>query len=164
MARRVVELAAIAGQSVELRVLEPGPRPARTGDVGAGLDELVEAKLLTEVGGVRPAYQFAHAIVHDTVEASVPVLGPGPACTGGWPRPTRPPTRPTGGRCWPSWPVTSRARRPLGTSAKAVYYLRRAASQALRSVAYEEAIGHLEVALQLDPAGGGPGRHPARPG
>ncbi len=36
--------------------------------------------------------------------------------------------------------------------AKAVYYSRRAAAQAMRSVAYDEAIAHLESALALSPA------------
>ncbi|MFN0026443.1 MAG: hypothetical protein ACKV2O_04540 [Acidimicrobiales bacterium] len=69
-ARRVLQAAATAGQRVELRVLQaalelPGA------DLGGGVDELLDAKLLVEVGGVMPTYQFAHAIMRDTVARSV---------------------------------------------------------------------------------------------
>ncbi len=41
----------------------------------------------------------------------------GHACTSTWPRRSRPPTRPTAGRCWPSWPATSpRPRRSAGST------------------------------------------------
>ncbi|MPY95829.1 MAG: AAA family ATPase, partial [Acidimicrobiia bacterium] len=70
-ARRLVELAAVAGQRVERQVLAIAAAQMGTGEVGDGLDELAEANLLSEVGGVLPTYQFVHAIVRGTVEQAI---------------------------------------------------------------------------------------------
>ena len=142
-ARRVVELAAVAGQRVELRVLALAADLPR-GELERRVDELVEAKLLTEVGGlgarlpVRPRHRARHrrgghrrrspgrrlhlavGRGHRDRLRGRPAAGAGRA---------GPPLRRRG---------AARRRR------KAVYYGRRAAAQALRSVAYDEAIGHLE--------------------
>ena len=77
VARRVVDLAAIAGMEVESAVLELAAGTdgltaarssrARRSSVGAGL--------LAAVGGARPAYRFSHAIVRDTVAMAVASSG-----------------------------------------------------------------------------------------
>ncbi len=66
-ARRPLELAAVAGQRVEFRVLALAAEMSAD-EVGAGLDELVDTGFLVEVGGRLPTYQFTHALVRDTVE------------------------------------------------------------------------------------------------
>ena len=66
-ARRLLELAAVAGQRVEFRVLSLASDMA-VDEVSAGLDELVDTGFLVEVGGRLPTYQFTHALVRDTVE------------------------------------------------------------------------------------------------
>ena len=66
-ARRPLELAAVAGQRVESRVLSlAAGLPAD--EVGLGLDELVDNGFLISVGGHLLTYQFVHALVRDTVE------------------------------------------------------------------------------------------------
>lgn len=148
-ARQVLQVAATAGQPVELRVLHAAVElPAA--DLGAGLDELLQAKLLVEVGGVLPIFQFAHAIVRDTVEQSVTAsvrahlhLRIAEAYEAVY----QADQRPVLARL--SHHFTKAA--ALGAMPKALYYLQRAAVQALRSGAYDEAIGHLDVALQLEP-------------
>ncbi len=148
-ARRVVQLAAIAGLRVELRILvDAVDLPAD--DVGASLDELVEAKLLHEIGGVAPMYQFAHAIVRDTVERSVPSSARARShlrLAEAYERVYEADRRPVLAPLARHFAGASGA----GATPKALYYLRRAGAQALRAVAYEEAIGHLQVALELGP-------------
>ena len=66
-ARRPLELAAVAGQRVESRVLSLAAEMPAT-MCGAGLDELVDNGFLVSVGGHLLTYQFIHALVRDTVE------------------------------------------------------------------------------------------------
>ncbi|MEY2553499.1 MAG: hypothetical protein QOC57_1359, partial [Ilumatobacteraceae bacterium] len=66
-ARRPLEVAAVAGQRVELRVLSLAVDMSAD-DVAAGLDELVDTGFVVEVHGLLPTYQFSHALVRDTVE------------------------------------------------------------------------------------------------
>jgi DNA-binding CsgD family transcriptional regulator/tetratricopeptide (TPR) repeat protein len=66
-ARRLLELAAAAGQRVEFPVLSLAAEMS-SDDVGAGLDELVDSGFLVNVGGHLLTYQFIHALVRDTVE------------------------------------------------------------------------------------------------
>src|SRR4051794_21491702 len=66
-ARRPLELAAVAGQRVESRVLSLATGMAAD-EVAAGLDELVDCGFLVVVGGHLLTYQFGHALVRDTVE------------------------------------------------------------------------------------------------
>ena len=107
----MIEVAAVAGQRVDLDVL------ARALDVAA--DELDAPARRAGVGGTaggrptRPAlvYRFEHSLVRETVEARRDA-----ACAAGaptWPSPRRwrRCTPPTAGRSSPSWPGTSRPRR-----------------------------------------------------
>jgi DNA-binding CsgD family transcriptional regulator len=66
-ARRPLELAAVAGQRVEFRVLLLAADMSAD-DVSAGLDELVDTGFVVRVGGLLLTYQFTHALVRDTVE------------------------------------------------------------------------------------------------
>lgn len=153
--RRILQLIALAGQRVELRVLHGATGPDDD-DVDAALDELTEANLLTEVGGALPVYQFAHAIVRDTVKGTIPASARARLHM----------------RIAESIELVYESdRRPvlaelarhyvaaagLGTAAKARYYARRASSQAMRSVAYDQAIDHLTSAFELAAAGSAEG-------
>jgi hypothetical protein len=150
-AQGVLELAAIAGQQVDRRVLEVAvDLPAD--EVGTGIDELVQAKMFVEVGGSLPVYLFAHAIVRETVAEAIP-------------RSTRARLHQRAGEAIES--VFEGDLRPVfaelaghfaaaatsGSTAKATDYARRAASQAVDLVAYDEAVSHLTVALQLSAPG-----------
>ncbi len=149
--RRLAELVAVAGQRVELRTLHAAADIPRT-DVTAGLDALATAGLLEAVDRPMLAYQFTHALVRDTVEAGVPAAARAQlhlrvaealeAIHEGDPRPA----------------LAELARHytaaaGLGVAPKAVYYCRRAADQAISSLAYEDALDHLRRALELTPRG-----------
>jgi DNA-binding CsgD family transcriptional regulator len=146
-ARRLVELAAIAGSRVEARVLDLACDLSAE-DVAAGLDELVDGGLLTEVGGLLVSYQFSHALVRDTVEDTIAPMARvqlhlriADALERAYESDRR-----------PILADLSRhfaAAASLGGGPKAVYYGRRAAVQAVRSVAYDEAFLHFESALGL---------------
>ena len=118
--------------------------PASTRSTTAGLLEAVERPML--------AYQFTHALVRDTVEAGVPAAARAQlhlrvaealeSIHEGDPRPA----------------LAELARHyseaaGLGVAPKAVYYCRRAAEQALASVAYEEALEHLRRAPRANADG-----------
>ena len=109
-ARHVVELMAIGGQRLPLRVVTVASDLAPEA-LDAGVDELVDARLLVEVGGTLPTYEFVHAIVRDSVAQTVRRRREF-ASTTGWQSPTSRCSRATGDRCSPSWRVTSRRRRP----------------------------------------------------
>lgn len=149
--RRLAELVAVAGQRVELRVLHMAADmpPA---DLTAGLDALATAGLLEAVDRPMLAYQFTHALVRDTVEAGIPAMARAQlhlrvaealeAIHEGDPRPA----------------LAELARHyteaaGMGVAPKAVYYCRRAAEQAIASLAYEDALDHLQRALELSPGG-----------
>jgi class 3 adenylate cyclase/DNA-binding CsgD family transcriptional regulator len=146
-ARSVGELASVAGHRTEERILR---RAADIGDdaFGAALDELVEANLLAESAGHHLAYAFPHALVRDTVEETV--------------------SRRARDRLHleiaDAFEIVFEAdRRPVladlarhfaagasfGGGPKAVYYGRRAAQQAIRSAAFEEAISYLLAAIAV---------------
>ena len=148
--RGVIELVAVAGQRVELRVLNTVEHSDEW--LTEGLDEDVEARLLTEVGGLQPTYEFVHAIVRDTVEEMI-----SPA--------TRARLHLKLGRATETTyaadprPVFALLARhfaggaALGGATQALYYSRKAAEQAMRSAAYDEAISHLLVAFELSEPG-----------
>jgi DNA-binding CsgD family transcriptional regulator/tetratricopeptide (TPR) repeat protein len=149
--RRLAELVAIAGAELELRVLRAAADLPQA-DVTAGVDALVAAGLLEAVERPHLAYRFTHALVRDTVVGEVPPaaraglhLRVGEALEAvheGDPRPV----------------LADLARHYLeaaavGPPAKAVYYGRRAADQAVASLAYTEAIVHLLAVQQLTAPG-----------
>ena len=122
------------------------------GDLAAAVDELVDAGLLTVTLGprltlpVRPRPRAGHG------------RGVGAA---GRPEPSAPgrrrghrdaSTRPTVGRCWPSWPGTSPPPPRSAPSTRPCTTAAGRPTQALRSVAYDEAIAHLERRPRARPA------------
>ncbi|MFI5054512.1 MAG: ATP-binding protein, partial [Acidimicrobiia bacterium] len=149
-ARTLVELAAVAGSRVEARVLDLACELSAP-DVGAGLDELVDVGLLTEVGGLLLSYQFSHILVRDTVEDTVAPMARvqlhlqiADALERAYEADRRP--------ILADLTRHFAAAASLGGGPKAVYYGRRAAAQAVRSVAYDEAFSHFETAIRLAPA------------
>ncbi len=148
-ARRPLELAAVAGQRVESRVLSLAAEMTPD-DVAAGLDELVDKGFLVSVGGHQLTYQFSHALVRDTVEE---VLSPSlqaalhlriaEALEQVYESDER--------------LVYAELARHFGAAAavgavdRGVRYGRLAAEQAKSSGAYDEAISHLEAVFQLLP-------------
>ena len=148
-ARHVVELMAIGGQRLPLRVVTAASDLAPDA-LDAGVEELVDARLLVEVGGSLPTYEFVHAIVRDSVAQTVRAgarirlhhrlaLAFESVFEGD--------RRPVLAELARHFTAAASVAGP----AKAVYYARRAAAQAMRSVAYDEAIAHLESALALSP-------------
>jgi tetratricopeptide (TPR) repeat protein len=148
-AQRVLELAAIAGQHVDRRVLETAvDLPAE--EVASGIDELVQAKMFVAVGDALPIYHFAHAIVRETVAESIPPstrallhLRAGEAIESVFASDLTPVFAELAGHF--------AAAAASGGAAKATEYARRAATQAVALVAYDEAITHLTIAVQLSP-------------
>jgi DNA-binding CsgD family transcriptional regulator len=149
--RRLAELVAVGGQRVEMRVIRMAADLPQN-DISAGLDALTTAGLLEAVSRPMLSYQFTHALVRDTVEAGVPAAASAQlhlriaealeAVHEGDPRPA----------------LAELARHyseaaALGVAPKAVYYCRRAAEQAIASVAYEDGLNHLKRALELTPPG-----------
>jgi class 3 adenylate cyclase/DNA-binding CsgD family transcriptional regulator/tetratricopeptide (TPR) repeat protein len=148
-ARRTIEMAAVAGQRVGLDVMARA-LAVRPDDLDAPLGELASAGLLADATATAVVHQFEHSLVRDTVEAAIP------------PVPRR---RAHLAVAHATEEIHAADRRPVlaelarhfaaaGTLApldKAVYYARRAAAQAVRSAAYDEAASHLEAVLELGP-------------
>ncbi len=150
VARRVVDLAAIAGMEVESAVLElaAGTDGLTAAEVVAGTDELCGAGLLAAVGGARPAYRFSHAIVRDTVAMAVASSGRARlhlAVGRGLEAVHEPDPRPVLAELARHF----KAAVPVGPIDRAVQYGRRAASQAFRAAAYDEAFAQLMAVLEL---------------
>jgi DNA-binding SARP family transcriptional activator/tetratricopeptide (TPR) repeat protein len=145
-ARAVLDVAAVAGTRVEIRILAAAT-PSDC-DVATACDELVSAGLLVAVDGPWLSVQFAHAIVRDTVESAI--------------LPThRARTHLRLGLVIEQ--IYEADRRPvlaelarhyvaaatLGDAGKAVYYSRRAAAHAVGALAFDEAILLLAPVLEL---------------
>ncbi len=148
-ARRPLELAAVAGQRVEFRVLSLASGMTAD-DVGAGLDELVDTGFLVEVGGRLPTYQFTHALVRDTVEevlsSSVRArlhLRIAETLEQVYEADSRP--------VFAELAYHFSAAAAVGGVEQGIHYGRLAAEQASSSVAYDEAISQFEAVLQLLP-------------
>ncbi len=146
-ARRVAQLAALSGQRVDLQVLEAAGEISPD-DLDAAVDDLVAAGLLVQVTGSALVYRFAHVLVRDTVVASV-----------------APHARARLHRALAEAIETVHGadRRPVlaelaghfalagGPLDKIAYYGRRAAAQAMRAAAYDEAVEHLKIVLEKTP-------------
>jgi len=148
-ARTLVELAAVAGSRVEARVLDLASDMSPA-DVSAGLDDLVDTGLLTEVGGLLLSYQFSHILVRDTVEDAVAPMARARLhlrIADALERAHEADRRPVLADLARHFAAAA----SLGGGPKAVYYGRRAAAQAVRSVAYDEAFSHFETAIGLAP-------------
>ncbi len=149
-ARHVVELMAIGGQRLPLRVVTAASDLAPEA-LDAGVDELVDARLLVEVGGSLPTYEFVHAIVRDSVAQTVRAAARvrlHHRLAVAYESVFEGDRRPVLAELARHFTAAASVAGP----AKAVYYARRAATQAMRSVAYDEAIAHLESALTLSQA------------
>jgi DNA-binding NarL/FixJ family response regulator len=151
-ARRPVELAAVAGQRVELRVLSLAAEMS-VDDVSAGLDELVDTGFLVEVGGHLPIYQFTHALVRDTVEQVMSSsvrsrlhLRIGEALEHVYETDPR--------SVYAELAYHFSAATAVGGIERGIRYGRLAAEQARSSGAYDEAISQFEAVLQLLAADG----------
>ena len=149
-ARRPLELAAVAGQRVELRVLSLAS-DMMVDEVSAGLDELVDTGFLVEMGGRLPSYQFTHALVRDTVEqvlsASVRArlhLRIAESLEQVYEADPR--------SVFAELAYHFGAAAAVGGVEHGIRYGRLAAEQARTSVAYDESISQFEAVLQLMPA------------
>lgn len=148
-ARRPLELAAVAGQRVEFRVLSLAAEMS-VDDVSAGLDELVDTGFLVEVGGHLPTYQFTHALVRDTVEQVTSSsararlhLRIAEALEQVYEADPR--------SVFAELAYHFSAATAVGGIERGIRYGRLAAEQARSSVAYDEAISQFEAVLQLLP-------------
>jgi DNA-binding CsgD family transcriptional regulator/tetratricopeptide (TPR) repeat protein len=148
-ARAVVEVAAVAGQRVDLVILAAA-LDVPPDDLDAPLEELVAAGLLAPAAPSPAAlvFQFEHALVRETVEATVTPLARrrahlalAEALAATYAEDHR--------------PVLAELARhfaaavPLAPVDTAIGYGRQAAAQAARSAAYDEAASHLEAVLEL---------------
>jgi DNA-binding CsgD family transcriptional regulator len=119
-------------------------------DVSTGLDGLVDAGFLVEVGGRLPTYQFTHALVRDTVEQVMSSsvrsrlhLRIAEALEQVYEADPR--------SVFAELAYHFSAATAIGGIEKGVRYGRLAAEQARNSVAYDEAISQFEAVLRLLP-------------
>ncbi|MEP7203104.1 MAG: AAA family ATPase [Ilumatobacteraceae bacterium] len=148
-ARRPLELAAAAGQRVELRVLSVATRMSAD-ELSAGLDELVDSGFLISVAGHQLTYQFIHALVRDTVEE---VMSPSvqanlhlriaEALEEIYAADQR--------SVYADLARHFGAASAVGGVERGIMYGRLAAEQAKSTGAYDEAISHLEAVLRMLP-------------
>jgi class 3 adenylate cyclase/DNA-binding CsgD family transcriptional regulator len=146
-ARRLAELAAVAGQRIELRVLRAAA-DLTDADAALAVDSLMAAGLVEAVEQPNLSYRFGHALVREAVVEGVP-----PA--------TRARLHLRLAEALEQ--VHESDHRPVladlarnfaaGVSmagpGKALHYLRRAADQAIQSYAYDDAAAHLRTALDI---------------
>ena len=152
-ARRMIEVAAVAGQRVDVDVLAHALDVTADG-LDAPLGELVSAGLLTATDATALVYRFEHSLVRETVETAVSPLARRRAhlaIADALEEVHAADRRPV---------LAELARHlvaaaPMAPVDKAVHYARRAAAQAARSAAYDEATSHLVAALSLGPAAAG---------
>ncbi len=147
VARDLIGLAAIAGQRIELRVLCLAAQCTER-QVADPLDELVDAGLLADAGGVMLTYQFPHALVRESVADMVPPMRRAHLhlCVAEALEAAHEADR---RRVLADLARHYAAAESLGGTDKAVYYGRRAGVQAMRSAAYDQAISHFETAIAL---------------
>ena len=145
-ARRIVTMAAAIGRSFSIEVLDalaelPGERLLEA------LEEAAERRIVEEEAGAPGRYTFAHALIRETLYASLS----GPRRVGLHRRigaileqqHADDPEPPLGELAY----HFVAAAEP-GAAAKAVDYSARAARRALAALAYEEAVGHFDRALE----------------
>jgi class 3 adenylate cyclase/DNA-binding CsgD family transcriptional regulator len=148
-ARKIIDLAALSGQRVDMQVLELAAR-LHPDELEAGAGELVSAGLLATMAENTLVYRFEHIIVRDTVEAEISGrrrarlhLDLAAAIETAYEADRRPVLAELARHFG--------AAQPLGGLDKAIYYGRRAATQALRAAAYDEAAAHLHSVLGFGP-------------
>ena len=148
-ARRPLEIAAVAGQRVESRVLSLAAGMAAD-EVDAGLDELVDNGFLISVGSHLLTYQFIHALVRDTVEE---VMSPSLKASlhlriaEALEQIYEPDARSVYADLARHFGAAS----TVGGVERGIRYGRLAAEQAKSAGAYDEAISHFESILRLLP-------------
>lgn len=148
-ARRIAALAAVAGQRVDHSVLASAAG-VDVVELARAIDELAARGLVARIDTRASTFQFEHAIVSDTVGAGIPThergalhLALAEAIEVVYEADRR--------SVLAELARHFAAATPNGSPDKAVYYGRRAARQALRSAAYEEAVAHLEAIIQVAP-------------
>ncbi len=148
-ARRIIDFAALSGQRVDMQVLELAAR-LHPDELEAGASQLVSAGLLATMAENTLVYRFEHIIVRDTVEAGISGrrrarlhLDLAEAIETTYEADRRP--------VLAELARHFAAAQPLGGLDKAIYYGRRAATQALRAAAYDEAAAHLDSVLRFGP-------------
>lgn len=151
-ARRAAEVIAVAGNRVPLTVL--GDAAAMHGDdLGAALAELVDSGLVDELTAQVPEYQYTHALLRDAVVASLAApqqMQLHLALAGAIEHAHEADRRPV----LPQLARHYAASAAVGGRDKALYYGRRAAAQARRTAAYDEAVSVLRTVLDAVPGGG----------
>jgi DNA-binding SARP family transcriptional activator len=144
--RRVVTMAAAIGRSFSIEVLD-GLAELSGERLLEALEEAAERRIVEEEGGALGRYTFAHALIRETLYASL--SGPrrvrlhrriGAILEREHAGDTEPPL----GELAYHFVAAAEP----GAAAKAVDYSARAARRALASLAYEEAVAHFERALE----------------
>ncbi len=143
IARRAAETAAVVSGRLSFDVLCAvlDEDPAET---AIAVTELLDSGLLHEVGGAEPAYQFAHALLRDGVAEGLGQtnqIAVHLAVAHALEQVHEMDRRPV----LPELAHHFAAAAPVGGRDKAIYYGRRAADQARRTAAYEEALRVLRV-------------------
>ena len=146
-ARRIVDLAALAGHRVDLQVLEEASNMS-TDDIDGAITELVNAGVLVQVGGTALVYRFVHTLVRDCVVSEMLPQARARlhftlarAIETAFQADRKPVLAELAGHY-------AAAGGPLD---KISYYGRRAAGQAMRAAAYDEARSHLSIVLEHTP-------------
>lgn len=147
--RSLAELAAVAGGWVPLPVLLASTELDELAVAGA-LTELVSAGLLVESRDAVPAYRVAHDLLRDAVAEGMPAIGRSRAhlaIAAAIERIHEADRRPALADLVRHYAAAA----SLGGRDKAMYYGRRAAAQARRTAAYDEAASLLGTALSVAP-------------
>ena len=146
--RAVAELLAVAGLRIDLKIVRAA-HDAPPQDLAVALNELVRAHVLAAVSsGPVPVYQFAHAIVRDTIVRDIELTDAALLHQ----RIARAYESVHATDLHPVLADLSRhftASASIGDPRVAVHYARLAAAQAVETYAYEEASVHLDAAAAL---------------
>lgn len=147
--QQALQLAAVIGREFDVRtVRRAAGRPRGTNDLLPLLNEAASARIIEAIPSPVGRYRFAHALVRETLHAGLPAadrarlhLQVGGAIEALQRADLEP-------------HVTTLAYHflqavPLGVQVKALRYIRRAGERAAQQLAYEAAVGHFEVALDV---------------
>ena len=150
-ARDLSQILATVANRVEFAVLRDA-MALDTAVVAAALGELVQAGIVQELDGPVPTYQFTHALLRDAVSESLPALGRSSlhlAVARAMEEVYRADRRGVLADLARHFSAAA----AVGGRDKAVYYGRRAANQARRTAAYDEAVALLRAVLAVAAAG-----------
>jgi DNA-binding CsgD family transcriptional regulator/tetratricopeptide (TPR) repeat protein len=147
-ARGLLEVAAVAGPSFELEILEPASALAKR-DFLAALDEAVQSGMIEEVAALRLAYRFTHELVRRAVfDRLTQVRRAELHLRVGEAIEER--NAPELDRVLPDLAHQFVAAMPLGGAERAIEYSTRAARAAGVALAFDEAAALLRTALALE--------------